>query len=176
MQWLVEVLGVDVNATDQLDWTALHSAARVGRTDICLYLIARGADVEVSSSSGCLALNYFIRHCDTRDRLELLAALTLLCPAREDLLALNDRGLPILCLHSLPYSYTLLSTTLPPFLLLMSARDLAISSSHTHSLRPLTVCLAVFRRSRPLLSLLFLGLSFSSLLFLSRLVATPEFS
>lgn len=112
VQWLVEVLGVDVNATDQLDWTALHSAARVGRTDICLYLISRGADVEVSSSSGCLALNYFIRHCDSRDRLELLAALTLLCPAREDLLALNDRGESLLhyaCLNSSTNTETMVS-------------------------------------------------------------------
>ena len=95
VQWLVSVLGVDVNAVDSQDWSALHSACRVGRSDQVLYLIKHGADVDIASNSGCLPLNYFVRHCNETDVLKQLDALSLLCPSGEYLLSLNDRGTPL---------------------------------------------------------------------------------
>ncbi len=52
MKYLVEDLGLDVNARDNDGYTALHHAAARGDNDGILYLVSKGADVAVVARSG----------------------------------------------------------------------------------------------------------------------------
>ena len=52
VQYLVEELGVDVNARDHNGYTALHHAAARGDNEMILYLVKMGADVTVVSRRG----------------------------------------------------------------------------------------------------------------------------
>jgi ankyrin repeat protein len=44
-RFLVEEVGVDVNSRDDRGYSALHGAAFIGRNDVILYLVEKGADV-----------------------------------------------------------------------------------------------------------------------------------
>ena len=46
------VAGADVNAGDQVEWTALHFAAYKGYADIVKELLAAGADVNARTNTG----------------------------------------------------------------------------------------------------------------------------
>ena len=52
VKYLVEELGVDVNARDHSGYTALHHAAARGDNEMILYLVKKGADVTVVSRRG----------------------------------------------------------------------------------------------------------------------------
>lgn len=52
MRYLVEELGVDVNARDHDGYTALHHAAARGHDEMILYLVDHGADVMAVSRRG----------------------------------------------------------------------------------------------------------------------------
>jgi ankyrin repeat protein len=52
VKYLVEELGVDVNARDHEGNTALHHAAARGDNDMILYLVSRGADVKAVNRAG----------------------------------------------------------------------------------------------------------------------------
>ena len=52
VKYLVEELGLDVNARDNDGYTALHHAAARGDNDVILYLVSKGADVTVVARSG----------------------------------------------------------------------------------------------------------------------------
>ncbi len=52
VKYLVEELGLDVNARDNDGYTALHHAAARGDNEVILYLVSRGADVAVIARSG----------------------------------------------------------------------------------------------------------------------------
>nr|MBA2302656.1 ankyrin repeat domain-containing protein [Acidobacteriota bacterium] len=52
LEYLVEEIGVDVNARDHEGNTALHHAAARGDTDVILYLVAKGADVTAVNRAG----------------------------------------------------------------------------------------------------------------------------
>ena len=51
-KYLIEELGVDVNARDHAGYTALHNAASRGDNELILYLMERGADIAVVSRRG----------------------------------------------------------------------------------------------------------------------------
>jgi hypothetical protein len=51
-KYLIEELGVDVNARDHNGYNALHHAAARGDNEMILYLIEKGADVTAVSRSG----------------------------------------------------------------------------------------------------------------------------
>jgi len=52
MKYLVEELGVDVNARDHDGNTAMHHAAARGDNEMILYLVSKGADVKAVNRSG----------------------------------------------------------------------------------------------------------------------------
>jgi len=52
VKYLVEELGLDVNARDNDGYTALHHAAARGDNDMILYLVSKGADVTAVARSG----------------------------------------------------------------------------------------------------------------------------
>ncbi|MBW3533701.1 MAG: ankyrin repeat domain-containing protein [Gemmatimonadetes bacterium] len=52
VRYLVEHLGMDVNARDDNGYTALHHAASRGDNEMVLYLVSKGADVTVVSRRG----------------------------------------------------------------------------------------------------------------------------
>jgi ankyrin repeat protein len=52
VKYLVEELGLDVNAHDNDGYTALHHAAARGDNDMILYLVSKGADVTAVARSG----------------------------------------------------------------------------------------------------------------------------
>ncbi len=52
VKYLVEDLGLDVNARDNDGYTALHHAAARGDNEVILYLVSKGADVTVVARSG----------------------------------------------------------------------------------------------------------------------------
>lgn len=52
VKYLVEELGVDVNARDNDGYTPLHHAAARGDNDVILYLVSKGADVTAVARSG----------------------------------------------------------------------------------------------------------------------------
>jgi len=54
---LVE-LGVDVNATNDMDSTALHGAASRGANSIIQFLVDKGADLEAKNARGWTAMTY----------------------------------------------------------------------------------------------------------------------
>jgi ankyrin repeat protein len=49
---LVDELGADVNARDNMGYTALHHAASRGDVDLILFLVSRGADVSAVARTG----------------------------------------------------------------------------------------------------------------------------
>jgi ankyrin repeat protein len=52
LKFLVEELGMDVNARDFLGYTPLHHAAARGDNEMILYLVSKGADVTAVARSG----------------------------------------------------------------------------------------------------------------------------
>jgi ankyrin repeat protein len=52
VRYLVEELGVDVNAKDHEGNTALHNAAATGNVELILYLVSKGADVKAINREG----------------------------------------------------------------------------------------------------------------------------
>ena len=58
--------GADVNAKDNLGWTALMNAARKGHTETARLLIAAGADVNASNSNGWTSLIRTAEHGYTK--------------------------------------------------------------------------------------------------------------
>jgi ankyrin repeat protein len=52
VKYLVETLGMDVNARDNNGYTAVHHAAARGDNDLILYLVSKGADVKVVARNG----------------------------------------------------------------------------------------------------------------------------
>jgi uncharacterized protein len=52
VKYLVEELGVDVNAKDHEGNTALHNAAATGNVELILYLVSKGADVKAINREG----------------------------------------------------------------------------------------------------------------------------
>ena len=52
MKFLVEEVGLDVNARDNDGYTPLHHAAARGDNDVILYLVSKGADVTVVARNG----------------------------------------------------------------------------------------------------------------------------
>jgi ankyrin repeat protein len=52
VQYLVEDLGVDVNAVDHEGNTALHHAAARGDNDMIKYLVSKGANVKAVNREG----------------------------------------------------------------------------------------------------------------------------
>ena len=52
MSYLVDELGVDVDARDYQGYTAMHHAASRGDTEMIRYLVEKGADVMVVSREG----------------------------------------------------------------------------------------------------------------------------
>ena len=52
VRYLVEDLGLDVNARDNDGYTALHHAAARGDNAVIEYLVSKGADVTVVSRRG----------------------------------------------------------------------------------------------------------------------------
>ena len=52
VKYLIEELGLDVNARDNDGYTALHHAAARGDNEVILYLVSKGADVAVIARSG----------------------------------------------------------------------------------------------------------------------------
>jgi ankyrin repeat protein len=52
VKYLVEELGVDVNAKDHEGNTALHNAAATGNVEMILYLVSKGADVKAINREG----------------------------------------------------------------------------------------------------------------------------
>ena len=52
VRYLVEEIGLDVNARDHQGNTALHNAASRGDVEMILYLVARGADVRAVNREG----------------------------------------------------------------------------------------------------------------------------
>ena len=52
VKFLVEEVGVDVNAEDEDGSTAVHNAASRGDNEMILYLVSKGADVTAVARSG----------------------------------------------------------------------------------------------------------------------------
>ena len=52
VRYLVEEIGVDVNARDHEGNTALHHAAARGDNEMILYLVSKGADVKAVNRAG----------------------------------------------------------------------------------------------------------------------------
>ena len=52
VKYLVEELGVDVNAVDHEGNTALHHAAARGDNEMILYLVSKGANVKAVNREG----------------------------------------------------------------------------------------------------------------------------
>jgi len=46
VKYLVDELGLDVNAKDEKDYTTLHGSAYVGDNEVIKYLVSKGADVK----------------------------------------------------------------------------------------------------------------------------------
>ena len=58
VRYLVGLPGVEIDHTDDEDWTALHLAADMNHTDAMQVLIDAGADIEVGSTSGNSPLHW----------------------------------------------------------------------------------------------------------------------
>jgi len=52
VKYLVEEVGVDVNAEDEDGSTAVHNAASRGDNEMILYLVSKGADVKAVARNG----------------------------------------------------------------------------------------------------------------------------
>ena len=52
MKFLVEEVGIDVDARDHNGYTAMHHAAARGDNEMILYLVEKGGDVTVVSRRG----------------------------------------------------------------------------------------------------------------------------
>ena len=52
VEFLVEVAGAGVNAKDDSLLTPLHNAASIGETELCEYLLSKGADISAVSERG----------------------------------------------------------------------------------------------------------------------------
>jgi ankyrin repeat protein len=52
VKYLVEEVGVDVNAEDEDGSTAVHNAASRGDNEMILYLVSKGADVKIVNRRG----------------------------------------------------------------------------------------------------------------------------
>ena len=50
VKYLVEQIGIDVNAADDKGYTPLHGASLIGQNDVIDYLISKGADVKLRAS------------------------------------------------------------------------------------------------------------------------------
>jgi uncharacterized protein len=51
VRYLVDELGLNVNAKDEKDYTTLHGAAYVGDNEVIKYLVSKGADVKARASA-----------------------------------------------------------------------------------------------------------------------------
>jgi ankyrin repeat protein len=51
IKFLVEEIGIDVNAKDDKGYTALHGAALIGNNDVIQYLVDKGADITLRAES-----------------------------------------------------------------------------------------------------------------------------
>eukprot|EP01071_Lankesteria_metandrocarpae_P006565 Lankesteria_metandrocarpae@DN4405_c0_g1_i2.p1 len=58
LQYLLADCPHDVNASDESGWTALHSAAAIGRSDITALLLKYSADMNLPTSNGGRPLHY----------------------------------------------------------------------------------------------------------------------
>ena len=50
MKYLVEELHADVNTKNDKGYTPLHGAALIGRDDVIMYLIEKGADIKARAT------------------------------------------------------------------------------------------------------------------------------
>ncbi len=66
-------LVVDVEARDSLDWTKLHSAAALGRTELIELLLMKGADPQARAKDGSTPLHLAVKRGQTEAARFLLA-------------------------------------------------------------------------------------------------------